>query len=158
MIMTMPQIHAVSSTAATEAEEAQRLVAFTLNASAGVAMCRGDYPAAVGHYREVLRLELAGAEDGLNLRLDSLQRLHALHNLRAALEAAGPEAPVARTLRDDSLADDAETERRKYVAQRAGGVLRAAADLRKVSNPLKKTLESAARRARAPRAPRGGPR
>lgn len=139
VIMTMPQIHAVLiDRQRTEAEEAQRLVAFTLNASAGVAMCRGDYPAAVGHYREVLRLELAGAEDGLNLRLDSLQRLHALHNLRAALEAAGPDAPVARTLRDDSLDDDAETERRKYVAQRAGGAHAAAADLRKVSESVKK--------------------
>ena len=152
VIMTMPQIHAVLiDRQRTEAEEAQRLVAFTLNASAGVAMCRGDYPAAVGHYREVLRLELAGAEDGLSLRLDSLQRLHALHNLRAALEAAGPDAPVARTLRDDSLDDDAETERRKYVAQRAGGVFAAAADLRKVS--IRRRQRASLRRFR--RGPRG---
>ena len=45
VIMTMPQIHAVLiDRQRTEAEEAQRLVAFTLNASAGVAMCRGDTP------------------------------------------------------------------------------------------------------------------
>ena len=75
-----------------EAEEAQRLVAFTLNASAGVAMCRREFAVAVKHYREVLRLAGSGsaaAEDGsLCLRLDALQRLHALHNLREALDAA----------------------------------------------------------------------
>ena len=144
VIMTMPQIHAVLiDRQRTEAEENQRLVAFTLNASAGVAMCRGDHVAAVGHYREVLRLEVAGTEDGLNLRLDSLQRLHALRNLRVALDCAGPDAPVSRTLRDDSLDKDAETERQKYIAQRAGGTALATAELQKVSGSVEKNARIA---------------
>ena len=60
-IMTMPQIHAVLiEKQRTEAEEAQRLVAFTLNASAGVAMCQGRHAEAIAHYREVLRPEGRG--------------------------------------------------------------------------------------------------
>ena len=102
-IMTMPQIHAVLiEKQRTEAEEAQRLVAFTLNASAGVAMCQGRHAEAIAHYREVLRLEAAGAADGLGLRLDALQRLHALHNLRLALDAAANAAAnAAATDRND---------------------------------------------------------
>ena len=112
-----------------EAEEAQRLVAFTRNASAGVACCEARFGAAVEHYRQVLKLEASGAADGLGLRLDPLQRLHALHNLRLALDAADEAAAkktssvaVSRALRDDTLNRDAETERQKYLASRAGGV------------------------------------
>ena len=154
----------------TEAEEAQRLVAFTLNASAGVAMCRGSAAAAVRHYREVLRLEAAGLDGGLGLRLDSLQRLHALHNLQLAMEAAtagpgggagggarglggegngaggqagaGAVVGVSRTLRDATLGADADTEREKYLAHRAGGGGAAATDLLKST----KAVEDARRR------------
>ena len=221
VIMTMPQIHAVLiERQRTEAEEAQRLVAFTLNASAGVACCRGRWPEAVGHYREVLRLEAAGAADGLGLRLDSLQRLHALHNLQLALTAAtttantaagtgatvgavagagaraagavvggGSAAAAAATgggsvgmdvgggegdgagiddttgeplrssfagggvshaLRDASLAADAETERQKYVAQRAGGCGVASSDLRKSSVAVEDALRRCGARGRSP--------
>ena len=172
-IMTMPQIHAVLiEKQRTEAEEAQRLVAFTLNASAGVAMCRGRHAEAVAHYREVLRLEAAGAADGLGLRLDALQRLHALHNLRLALDAAANAAsnaapnaapnaaaaggssvgfaPVSRALRDDSLASDAETERQKYVAQRAGGSSAAADSLRKATAAVEDARRRSGARGRGP--------
>ena len=130
-IMSMPQIHAVLiEKQRVEAEEAQRLVAFTRNASAGVACCEARFGAAVEHYRQVLKLEASGAADGLGLRLDPLQRLHALHNLRLALDAAdeaaakktSEEVAVSRALRDDTLIRDAETERQKYLASRAGGV------------------------------------
>ena len=89
-IMSMPQIHAVLiEKQRVEAEEAQRLVAFTRNASAGVACCEARFGAAVEHYRQVLKLEASGAADGLGLRLDPLQRLHALHNLRLAAGRRG---------------------------------------------------------------------
>ena len=157
-IMSMPQIHAVLiEKQRVEAEEAQRLVAFTLNASAGVAFCKKEYGAAVEHYRRVLKLEASGAADGLGLRLDALQRLHALHNLRLALDAAGEAAKtkssganergddssavaVSRSLRDDSLLADAETERRKYLLSRAGGVGAAAEHLRKISASVSSAL------------------
>ena len=76
-IMSMPQIHAILiEKQRVEAEEAQRLVAFTLNASAGVACCEKRFGAAVEHYRQVLKLEASGAavrfgvdvEDGDALR------------------------------------------------------------------------------------------
>ena len=73
-VMSMPQIHAVLiEKQKIEAEEAQRLVAFTLNASAGVAFCLKDFGVAVEHYRAVLRLEREGMGEGLTLRLDPLQ-------------------------------------------------------------------------------------
>jgi E3 ubiquitin-protein ligase SHPRH len=137
VIMTMPQIHEVLiERQRVEAEEAQRLVAFTLNASAGVAMCRREFAVAVKHYREVLRLAGSGsaaAEDGsLCLRLDALQRLHALHNLREALDAAVADGVgVSRTVADDALFADAETERQKYIAQRAGGLAAASREVDK---------------------------
>ena len=158
-IMTMPQIHAVLiEKQRTEAEEAQRLVAFTLNASAGVAMCQGRHAEAIAHYREVLRLEAAGAADGLGLRLDALQRLHALHNLRLALDAAANAAatdrndsvPVSRALRDDTLASDAETERQKYVAQRAGGASSASESLRKATAAVEDARRRSGARGRGP--------
>ena len=164
-IMSMPQIHAILiEKQRVEAEEAQRLVAFTLNASAGVACCEKRFGAAVEHYRQVLKLEASGAADGLGLRLDALQRLHALHNLRLALDAAGAEAAakrelrasandlhqtapvdvaVSRALRDDSLLRDAETERQKYLASRAGGVGAAAERLRETSAAVTSALEKA---------------
>ena len=155
-IMSMPQIHAILiEKQRVEAEEAQRLVAFTRNASAGVACCEKRYGAAVEHYRQVLKLEASGAADGLGLRLDALQRLHALHNLRLALNAADAVAAtqesrasandvaVSRALRDDSLLRDAETERQKYLASRAGGVRAAAEHLRETSAAVTSALEKA---------------
>ena len=140
------------------------------------------------HYREVLKLEAAGLDGGLGLRLDSLQRLHALHNLQLALEAAtagggvgvgagagggggggggagggtgggagarggdgngvsgqtgaGAVTGVSRTLRDATLSTDADTEREKYLAHRAGSGGAAAADLSKST----KAVEDARRR------------
>ena len=162
-IMSMPQIHNVLiEKQKIEAEEAQRLVAFTLNASAGVAYCKGDYATAVGHYRDVLNMEREGdKDDGSSpLRLDALQRLHALHNLRQALDAsqekangAGPDTTVtatpaptsttgiARTLNDSNLEKDANTEREKYLAQRAGGVQGAATKFEEAKSAVTTSLK-----------------
>ena len=105
-IMTMPEIHAVLiEKQRIEAEEAQRLVAFARNASAGVATCLGgaeNRRVAVEHYREVLRLDAAGATDGLGLRLDALQRLHALHNLKLALDAVDEEEAAFKIRHSES--------------------------------------------------------
>ena len=104
--MTMPEIHAVLiEKQRIEAEEAQRLVAFARNASAGVATCLGgaeNRRVAVEHYREVLRLDAAGATDGLGLRLDALQRLHALHNLKLALDAVDEEEAAFKIRHSES--------------------------------------------------------
>ena len=102
----MPEIHAVLiEKQRIEAEEAQRLVAFARNASAGVATCLGgaeNRRVAVEHYREVLRLDAAGATDGLGLRLDALQRLHALHNLKLALDAVDEEEAAFKIRHSES--------------------------------------------------------
>jgi len=157
-IMSMPQIHAVLiEKQRVEAEEAQRLVAFTRNASAGVACCEARFGAAVEHYRQVLKLEASGAADGLGLRLDPLQRLHALHNLRLALDAADEAAAkktssvaVSRALRDDTLNRDAETERQKYLASRAGGVGAASEHMRRASAAVASALARCGAAARGP--------
>ena len=158
-IMSMPQIHAVLiEKQRVEAEEAQRLVAFTRNASAGVACCEARFGAAVEHYRQVLKLEASGAADGLGLRLDPLQRLHALHNLRLALDAAdeaaakktSEEVAVSRALRDDTLIRDAETERQKYLASRAGGVGAASEHMRRTSAAVASALARCGAAARGP--------
>ena len=151
----MPQIHAVLiEKQRVEAEEAQRLVAFTRNASAGVARCEARLRRRGRALQAGLEAGGLGAADGLGLRLDPLQRLHALHNLRLALDAAdeaaakktSEEVAVSRALRDDTLIRDAETERQKYLASRAGGVGAASEHMRRTSAAV-----ASAPRAAAPR-------
>lgn len=125
-VLSMEQIsEKLIEKARVEAEEAQRLVAFALNALAGLTWCEGDFATVIKTYREVLQLESDGKDRGV--RLDALQRLHALHNLHLALEEVKthPELlaeRIAPTLRDGELVNEANTERAKYLAQRASGI------------------------------------
>lgn len=125
-VLTMQQItDKLIEKARVEAEEAQRLVAFALNALGGLAWCENDLTLAINVYREVIQLEATGKER--KIRLDAMQILHAKHNLNAALELVKAEpqlltAPIARTMRDDDLGQDAQLLRDKYIYERASGL------------------------------------
>ena len=125
-VMSMDEIHdKLVEKARVEAEEAQRLVAFSSNAIAGLRWTKRDYQSVVNSYREVLRLETNAGVSGV--RLDSFQLLHALQNLAEVLEIVNKNqqlrSTIPRTLRDSSLIEDANTEKQKYLAQRIGGNL-----------------------------------
>ena len=144
-VLTMDQIsEKLIERARVETEEAQRLVAFTLNALAGLAWINKDFPTVIANYREVLKLEGDGQQ--INVRLDALQRLHALHNLSLAMNAVKANnellrgKKIAPTMRDESLEKEAEAERQKYIAQRAAGIHIAASELELATNTVNKHL------------------
>uniref|UniRef100_A0A8D3AT54 SNF2 histone linker PHD RING helicase n=1 Tax=Scophthalmus maximus TaxID=52904 RepID=A0A8D3AT54_SCOMX len=91
-----------------ECEEAHRQLVCALNGLAGIHIIRE----AVEMYREVLR---SSEEHKGRLKTDSLQRLHATHNLMELLSAKHPGIPP--TLRDDRLSEEAEQLRQHYMTK-----------------------------------------
>ena len=84
-VLSMEEIHdRLVDKARVEAEEAQRLVAFSINAIAGLKWTQNTSHCVIECYRDVLRLDANAQVNGV--RLDSFQRLHALHNLAEALQ------------------------------------------------------------------------
>ena len=105
----------------------------------------GDFEVVINAYREVLSIESQGKDRGI--RLDALQRLHAYHNLDEALRRVKEDpsllkgAKIGATLRDDSLARDAATERAGHITQRAGGVDDAQLELQMATAALQKQID-----------------
>jgi len=151
-VLTMSEIHArLEEKARNEAEEAQRALAMGLNALAGLALIRSDAPAAAHLYRTVLALEdrpsveadaagpdAAPQNPGDGLRLDALQRLHALRNLDAALAATSSAASAAagsgRIAEERlALARDADVIAEAYLAPHVARAASAARDLARAS-------------------------
>ncbi|KAJ8399429.1 hypothetical protein AAFF_G00411410 [Aldrovandia affinis] len=95
-----------------ECEEAHRQLVCALNGLAGIHIIRGEFGEAVELYREVLR---SSEEHKDRLKTDSLQRLHATHNLMELLNAKHPGIPP--TLRDDRLKEEAEQLRQHYMTK-----------------------------------------
>ncbi|TSO25161.1 E3 ubiquitin-protein ligase SHPRH [Bagarius yarrelli] len=95
-----------------ECEEAHRQLVCALNGLAGIHIIRGEFVEATEMYREVLR---SSEEHKDRLKTDSLQRLHATHNLMELLNAKHPGIPP--TLRDDRLKEEAEQLRQHYMAK-----------------------------------------
>lgn len=95
-----------------ECEEAHRQLVCALNGLAGIHIIRGEFVEAVELYREVLR---SSEEHKGRLKTDSLQRLHATHNLMELLNAKHPGIPP--TLRDDRLKEEAEQLRQHYMTK-----------------------------------------
>ncbi|XP_063765711.1 E3 ubiquitin-protein ligase SHPRH isoform X2 [Eleginops maclovinus] len=95
-----------------ECEEAHRQLVCALNGHAGIHIIRGEYVEATEMYREVLR---SSEEHKGRLKTDSLQRLHATHNLMELLRAKHPGIPP--TLRDDRLSEEAEQLRQHYMTK-----------------------------------------
>lgn len=95
-----------------ECEEAHRQLVCALNGLAGIHIIRGEFVEAAEMYREVLR---SSEEHKDRLKTDSLQRLHATHNLMELLSAKHPGIPP--TLRDDRLREEAEQLRQHYMTK-----------------------------------------
>ncbi|KAF7666915.1 hypothetical protein LDENG_00087420 [Lucifuga dentata] len=95
-----------------ECEEAHRQLVCALNGLAGIHIIRNEFVEAAEMYREVLR---SSEEHKDRLKTDSLQRLHATHNLMELLSAKHPGIPP--TLRDDRLSEEAEQLRQHYMTK-----------------------------------------
>ncbi|KAL0969794.1 hypothetical protein UPYG_G00232390 [Umbra pygmaea] len=95
-----------------ECEEAHRQLVCALNGLAGIHIIRNEFAEAVELYREVLR---SSEEHKGRLKTDSLQRLHATHNLMELLNAKHPGIPP--TLRDDRLKEEAVQLRQHYMTK-----------------------------------------
>ncbi|XP_077395210.1 E3 ubiquitin-protein ligase SHPRH isoform X2 [Festucalex cinctus] len=95
-----------------ECEEAHRQLVCALNGLAGIHIIRNEFEQAAEMYREVLR---SSEEHKGRLKTDSLQRLHATHNLMELLNAKHPGIPP--TLRDDHLSEEAEQLRQHYMTK-----------------------------------------
>lgn len=95
-----------------ECEEAHRQLVCALNGLAGIHIIRDEFVEAVEMYREVLR---SSEEHKDRLKTDSLQRLHATHNLMELLSAK--HAGIPPTLRDDYLSEEAERLRQHYMTK-----------------------------------------
>ncbi|XP_060708212.1 E3 ubiquitin-protein ligase SHPRH [Hemiscyllium ocellatum] len=109
--MTMEELlKSLQKKCCTECEEAHRQLVCALNGLAGIHIIRGEFVTAVEYYREVLR---SSEEHKGKLQTDSLQRLHATHNLIELLEANHPGIPP--TLRDHKLREEAEQLRQHYM-------------------------------------------
>ncbi|XP_041043596.1 E3 ubiquitin-protein ligase SHPRH isoform X2 [Carcharodon carcharias] len=111
--MTMEELlKSLQKKCCTECEEAHRQLVCALNGLAGIHIIRGEFITAVEYYREVLR---SSEEHKGKLQTDSLQRLHATHNLIELLEAKHTGIPP--TLRDHKLREEAEHLRQHYLSK-----------------------------------------
>ncbi|XP_014651164.1 PREDICTED: E3 ubiquitin-protein ligase SHPRH [Ceratotherium simum simum] len=111
--MTMEELlTSLQKKCGTECEEAHRQLVCALNGLAGIHIIKGEYALAAELYREVLR---SSEEHKAKLKTDSLQRLHATHNLMELLVAKHPGIPP--TLRDGRLEEEAQQLREHYMSK-----------------------------------------
>uniref|UniRef100_H0VRT6 E3 ubiquitin-protein ligase SHPRH n=1 Tax=Cavia porcellus TaxID=10141 RepID=H0VRT6_CAVPO len=111
--MTMEELlTSLQKKCGTECEEAHRQLVCALNGLAGIHIIKGEYALAAELYREVLR---SSEEHKGKLKTDSLQRLHATHNLMELLTAKHPGIPP--TLRDGRLEEEAKQLREHYMSK-----------------------------------------
>lgn len=111
--MTMEELlTSLQKKCGTECEEAHRQLVCALNGLAGIHIIKGEYALAAELYREVLR---SSEEHKEKLKTDSLQRLHATHNLMELLTAKHPGIPP--TLRDGRLEEEAKQLREHYMSK-----------------------------------------
>uniref|UniRef100_A0A8C0X7M5 E3 ubiquitin-protein ligase SHPRH n=1 Tax=Castor canadensis TaxID=51338 RepID=A0A8C0X7M5_CASCN len=111
--MTMEELlTSLQKKCGTECEEAHRQLVCALNGLAGIHIIKGEYSLAAELYREVLR---SSEEHKGKLKTDSLQRLHATHNLMELLLAKHPGIPP--TLRDGRLEEEAKQLREHYMSK-----------------------------------------
>ncbi|KAK1338088.1 hypothetical protein QTO34_001198 [Cnephaeus nilssonii] len=111
--MTMEELlTSLQKKCGTECEEAHRQLVCALNGLAGIHIIKGEYELAAELYREVLR---SSEEHKGKLKTDSLQRLHATHNLMELLADKHPGIPP--TLRDGRLEEEARQLREHYMSK-----------------------------------------
>ncbi|XP_076999512.1 E3 ubiquitin-protein ligase SHPRH isoform X1 [Tamandua tetradactyla] len=111
--MTMEELlTSLQKKCGTECEEAHRQLVCALNGLAGIHILKGEPASAADLYREVLR---SSEEHKGKFKTDSLQRLHATHNLMELLAAGHPGIPP--TLRDGRLEEEAQQLREHYMSK-----------------------------------------
>lgn len=103
--------------AVVDCEIALRLVISSLNGIAALLEILGYIEDAVDHYRQVLHL--IQDYDG-RLKVDTLQKIHSMHNLAELLEYA--KLTVPPTLRDNTLRQDTAALEEVYLNKRKGDV------------------------------------
>eukprot|EP00062_Callorhinchus_milii_P009757 gi/632953895/ref/XP_007892672.1/ PREDICTED: E3 ubiquitin-protein ligase SHPRH [Callorhinchus milii] len=109
--MTMEELlKSLQKKCCTACEEAHRQLVCALNGLAGIHIIKDEFTTAAEYYREVLR---SSEEHKSKLKTDSLQRLHATHNLMELLESKHPGIPP--TLRDHRLRDETEQHKQHYM-------------------------------------------
>lgn len=112
--MTMPELLATMvSQAKVECEEVLRQLIASLNGIAALFIIKEYWIQAVDSYRSVLHLN-QDYED--KLKIDSLQRIHTMHNLAEVLDA--DHHGISRTLRDSSLREDTLALEKRYLEKR----------------------------------------
>lgn len=121
----------------TECEEAHRQLVCALNGLAGIHIIKDEYALAAEQYREVLR---SSEEHKGKLKTDSLQRLHATHNLMELLAAKHPGIPP--TLRDGKLEEEAIQLREHYMSKCNNEV----AEAQQALQPVQQTLRELQRK------------
>ncbi|XP_028837995.1 E3 ubiquitin-protein ligase SHPRH isoform X1 [Denticeps clupeoides] len=115
-----------------ECEEAHRLLVCAQNGLAGIHIIKGEFVEATEMYREVL---YSSEDHKYRIKTDSLQRLHATHNLMELLNSKYPGIPP--TLRDDKLKEEAEQIRQHYMTKSNSKVLEAHQALQPIVQNIK---------------------
>ncbi|XP_051711242.1 E3 ubiquitin-protein ligase SHPRH isoform X1 [Oryctolagus cuniculus] len=139
--MTMEELlTSLQKKCGTECEEAHRQLVCALNGLAGIHIIKGEYALAAELYREVLR---SSEEHKGRLKTDSLQRLHATHNLMELLIAKHPGIPP--TLRDGRLEEEAKQLREHYMSKCNTEV----AEAQQALQPVQQTIRELQRKIRS---------
>ncbi|XP_075238395.1 E3 ubiquitin-protein ligase SHPRH [Lycorma delicatula] len=121
--------------AVVDCEIALRLVISSLNGIAALLEILGYIEDAVDHYRQVLHL--IQDYDG-RLKVDTLQKIHSMHNLAELLEYA--KLTVPPTLRDNTLRQDTAALEEVYLNKRKGDMGNTKQSLELFANTIKKQL------------------
>ncbi|XP_048210202.1 E3 ubiquitin-protein ligase SHPRH isoform X2 [Perognathus longimembris pacificus] len=139
--MTMEELlTSLQKKCGTECEEAHRQLVCALNGLAGIHIIKGEHALAAELYREVLR---SSEEHKEKLKTDSLQRLHATHNLMELLMAKHPGIPP--TLRDGRLEEEAKQLREHYMTKCNTEV----AEAQQALQPVQQTIRELQRKIRS---------
>ncbi|XP_069866789.1 E3 ubiquitin-protein ligase SHPRH isoform X1 [Dipodomys merriami] len=139
--MTMEELlTSLQKKCGTECEEAHRQLVCALNGLAGIHIIKGEHTLAAELYREVLR---SSEEHKEKLKTDSLQRLHATHNLMELLMAKHPGIPP--TLRDGRLEEEAKQLREHYMTKCNTEV----AEAQQALQPVQQTIRELQRKIRS---------
>ncbi|KAM4866183.1 E3 ubiquitin-protein ligase SHPRH isoform 2-T2 [Thomomys bottae] len=139
--MTMEELlTSLQKKCGTECEEAHRQLVCALNGLAGIHIIKGEHALAAELYREVLR---SSEEHKEKLKTDSLQRLHATHNLMELLMAKHPGIPP--TLRDGRLEEEAKQLREHYMSKCNSEV----AEAQQALQPVQQTIRELQRKIRS---------
>ncbi|XP_063230328.1 E3 ubiquitin-protein ligase SHPRH isoform X2 [Bacillus rossius redtenbacheri] len=110
--MTMEEVlESMIKKTKTDCEEELRKYISSLNGMAGIGLINEKYPETVELYRQVLRT----SEEHNFLKTDSLQKIHAMHNLAEVLALHAGSVPP--TLRDDKLLEEVKDLETEYISK-----------------------------------------